>query len=87
MSKQTRLTSAIAFIVGIVFGLGMIILQRRNLVRPEELPVLSQNQQSQPAGTKSLNGLQPDHIMLRVPDFEETSPWYQNNLGFRETRR
>jgi len=86
MSKQTHLTIAVAFIVGIVFGLSIIILQRGNSVRPKEVPVLPQNQQFQPPEPTSLNGLQPDHIMLRVPDFEETSLWYQNNLGFRQTR-
>jgi len=87
MSKQTHLTSTVAFIVGIVFGLSIIILQRRNSVRPRELPVLPQNQQFQPAEPTSLNGLRSNHIMLRVPDFEETSLWYQNNLGFRQTRQ
>lgn len=35
----------------------------------------------------ALDSLRAEHVMLRVPNFEETRRWYQDKLGFREVLR
>jgi catechol 2,3-dioxygenase-like lactoylglutathione lyase family enzyme len=39
-----------------------------------------------PAAT-GLASLQADHVMLRVPNFEETMQWYKDKFGFTEVIR
>lgn len=47
------------------------------------LGVATQSSRPNPA----LASLQADHIMLRVPNFEETMLWYKDKFGFKEVLR
>lgn len=37
--------------------------------------------------TNAIASIRADHILLRVPNFEETKQWYEEKLGFREVTR
>lgn len=43
--------------------------------------------QTQSPSSESLSTLQADHLMLRVPNFEETTQWYRDKFGFKEVLR
>jgi catechol 2,3-dioxygenase-like lactoylglutathione lyase family enzyme len=74
--RKTSLKIVAAFVLGIVATIGLTIA---NFL---PTPLLAQTQPK-----SSLNSIQADHIMLRVPNFEETMQWYKDKFGFREVIR
>ena len=51
---------------------------------PPRLSAVQMQAQTQSA---AISSLQADHIMLRVPNFQETMQWYKDKFGFREVLR
>ncbi|MBD2100987.1 VOC family protein [Leptolyngbya sp. FACHB-261] len=76
MIRKISLKIIAAFVLGIVATTGLTVA---NFV---PTPLLAQTQSQ-----SSLNSIQADHIMLRVPNFEETMQWYKDKFGFKEVIR
>lgn len=72
--KQKTIKNYITFVLVIIATIGIA------------LTLSSANFSSLLAQTQPLS-VQADHIMLRVPNFEETMQWYKDKFGFKEIIR
>lgn len=82
VAKRSILNIVAAFAVGIV--LVALFATSKTPTIAETGPAQMQAQ-TQPAA--ALSPLQADHIMLRVPNFQETMQWYKQKFGFQEVLR
>ncbi len=70
------------------FALGIVLVA---FIATSKTPAIASTapakMQAQTQSAAALRSLQADHIMLRVPNFEETMQWYKDKFEFQEVLR
>ncbi|WP_202895526.1 VOC family protein [Iningainema tapete] len=80
-AKRSILNVVAAFVMGIVLATWSVTSNTPTQAQINPAQILAQTQ------SPALSSLQADHIMLRVPNFEQTMQWYKQKFGFKEVLR